>query len=144
MYILSLKKIHSCVSRKNSHSKDNCPVLLVLQEVRMEPYQSAVILLLLFGSCCGSGGGLGTDLKRKCIAGRFSGSFSFFFVLPRVGKQTFFKVRKFLCSFRYCKSANFLDVTVRKSQVRKFLLLIRQSHTRKFLQILHNSVSKQS
>ncbi len=68
MYIfLSLYKIHSCVSQIVSTEKITVQSCLFLKRsgIRMEPYQSAVILLLLFGSCCGSGGGLGTDLKRK-------------------------------------------------------------------------------
>ncbi len=45
-------------------------------------------------------------------------------LFPEVGKQTFFKVRKsqirnFYGSFRYRKSATFLSVTVRKSQIHK-------------------------
>jgi hypothetical protein len=55
----------------------------------MEPYRSAVVLLLLFGSCCGSGGGLGTDLKRKCSRVDFPEVF-LVTVLPEEGKQTFF------------------------------------------------------
>jgi hypothetical protein len=55
----------------------------------MEPYQSAAILLLLFGSCCGSGGGLGTELKRKIYLVDFT-EVCLVIVLPEVGKQTFF------------------------------------------------------
>jgi len=45
-------------------------------------------------------------------------------VLPEVGKQTFFKVRK--------------------SQIRKFLGSLRYSKFKKNFGVLHNSVSKQS
>ncbi len=41
------------------------------------------------------------------------------------------QIRKFLGSFRYRKSANFLDVPVRKSQIRKLLWLIGKSQIRK-------------
>ncbi len=63
---------------------------------------------------------------------------------PELGKQTFLKVRKaqirkFWGSFRYRKSAYFLGMSVRKSQICKFLWLIR-----KFLQNTANFVSKQS
>ncbi len=46
----------------------------------------------------------------------------------------FFKVRKFLGSFRYRKTSNFLCMPVRKSQVRFFVLLTCKSKIRKFLQ----------
>ncbi len=54
-------------------------------------------------------------------------------------KQTFLKVRisknrKFLGSFRYRKSANFLCVPVCKWQIRKFLWFFRKSQIRKYLQ----------
>ncbi len=47
-------------------------------------------------------------------------------IWSEVGKQTFLevrksKIRKFLSSFRYQKSVNFLGVPVRKSQIRNFL-----------------------
>jgi hypothetical protein len=55
----------------------------------MEFHRSAVVLLLLFGSCCGSGGGLGTNLKRKIYLVDFP-EVCLVIVLPEVGKQTFF------------------------------------------------------
>jgi hypothetical protein len=46
-------------------------------------------------------------------------------------------MRTFLGSFRYRKSANFLDVPIRKTQICKLSWFIR-----KFFKILHNSVFK--
>ncbi len=57
----------------------------------MEFHRSAVVLLLLFGSCCGSGGGLGTEIETKMLTIVDFPEVFLVIVLPEVGKQTFFK-----------------------------------------------------
>ncbi len=70
-----------------------------------------------------------------------------------MGKQSFFKsphienpqIRKFLGSFCYLKSANFLCEPIRKLQIRKCSWLIRKSWIKMFLQniaqLFHNSLN---
>ncbi len=60
----------------------------------------------------------------------------------RGGQATFFKkfdksqIRKFWGSLRYRKSANLLDVLVRKLQIRKFLWYIHKPQIKKFLEYI--------